>query len=418
MSTTLLTQTPTTTARPADKTQLGRCAGFWAVALSLAALSAFSTAPSPLYGLYKHQDHLSSITLTVVYAVYAVGLVASLLLVGHLSDGYGRRRLLIPALLTALVAALVFSFSTSLPALLVGRVITGVALGAAIATATAWLTELDSEPAAGPTRRSQVVAIAANVGGLAVGPLFAGLVGQYLPSLPRLPYAVFAVLLAAAVVVTAATPEGRTGPPLRPPYRPQRLSAPSGARAQFSAALTGVFLCFTVFGLLAGLAGAFLAGPLHHASFALAGLTVFLSFGIGALTQIATISWPPRRLLAIGIPILITGLAAIVAAASISPPSLTLFLAGTALVGIGGGAMYRVTFSVVLSTASPNDRAGALASFFVVGYIGLSLPVVAAGIALQHVSFQVILLAFGIAIAAGTLLASPVLLRLQPPAHR
>jgi MFS family permease len=416
MSTTHLTRTPHPAAvadRPAQRPGLGRQAGFRAVALSLAALTAFSTAPSPLYGLYKRQDHLTSVTITVVYAVYAVGLVASLILVGHLSDSYGRRRLLIPALLTALVAALIFSFSTSLPALLVGRVVTGVALGAAIATGTAWLTDLGSEPGGGPSRRSQVAGIAANVGGLATGPLFAGLVGQFLPGEPRLPYIVFALLLAAAVVATAASPEGRPVSRLRPAYRPQRLTAPAGARAQFNSALTGVFLCFTVFGLLAGLAGAFLAGPLHRPSPALAGLTVFISFGIGALTQISTISWAPRRLLATGIPILITGLLAIVAAAWVKPPSLALFLAATTLVGIGSGAMYRVAFSTVLATAAPSDRAGALASFFVVGYVGLSLPVVGAGIALQHVSFQVVLLAASIAVASGTLLAAPQLARLE-----
>ena len=63
-----------------------RRAGFWTVAGSLAALTSFSTAPSALYGIYKREDHLSSITITLVYSVYAVGIVVSLLLVGHVSD--------------------------------------------------------------------------------------------------------------------------------------------------------------------------------------------------------------------------------------------------------------------------------------------------------------------------------------------
>jgi MFS family permease len=395
-----------------SRRRLSRHSGFWAVAASLFVLTAFSTAPSPLYGVYQRQDHLSSLAITGVYGVYALGLVVSLLLVGHVSDWYGRRPVLIPALLTAFAAALIFSFSTSLPALVVGRVLTGLALGAAIATATAYLTDLGS-PSGAPTRRSQVMAIVANVGGLAVGPLFAGVVGQYLPAVPRLPYAVLAVLLAVAVAAVIATPEVRRLPRPRPAYRPQRLSAPSGARAQFSAALVGVFLCFTVFGVLAGLAGAFLAGPLHHASPALAGLVVFVSFGIGALTQVSTITWATRPLLGLGIPILLGGLAAIVSSAFV-PSGLGLFLTGVALVGIGSGALYRVTFTVVLSTASADDRAGALATFFVVGYVGLSLPVVGAGLALQHVGFQVVLLTLGIAVTVGILLASPWLLRLQP----
>ena len=88
--------------------RLSRRAGFWAVAFSFLALTAFSTAPSALYGLYAQQQQLSSLTLTVVYAVYAAGVVASVLLAGHVSDWYGRRAVLIPALALAGVAAVAF----------------------------------------------------------------------------------------------------------------------------------------------------------------------------------------------------------------------------------------------------------------------------------------------------------------------
>ena len=71
--------------------RLSRRAGFWAIAFSFWVVAAFSTAPSSLYGLYEQREHLSSLTITFVYAVYAVGIVVSLLLVGHVSDWYGRR---------------------------------------------------------------------------------------------------------------------------------------------------------------------------------------------------------------------------------------------------------------------------------------------------------------------------------------
>src|SRR3954465_2306152 len=78
--------------------RLSRGAGFWAVAFSFLALTAFATAPSPLYGLYAQQEHLAPLTITVVYAVYATGVVISLMLAGHISDWYGRRAVLIPGL--------------------------------------------------------------------------------------------------------------------------------------------------------------------------------------------------------------------------------------------------------------------------------------------------------------------------------
>ncbi len=395
--------------------KLSRATGFWAVALSMSILTAFSTAPSALYGLYRRQDQLSSITITAVYAVFAAGIVISLLLVGHVSDWYGRRTLLIPALVTGLAAALVFANSTSLPALFVGRVLTGLALGAATATATAYLTDLDAGPNGAPTRRAQIVSTVANVGGLAVGPLAAGLLATYVPSVPRLIYLVFAALLVLALLATWLTPEVRPLPTPRPRYRPQRLALPAAARTQFGAALTGDFLVFTVYGVFAGLAAAFLAGPLHRPSPVLAGLTVFITFGVGALTQVVTWTWPLRRLLALGIPVLILGLVMIVTAAWVHPPSLAFFLIGAALAGVGSGSIFRSTLTVVISTAPANDRAGALALFFVVGYFGLSIPVIGAGIALQYVTFKVVLLAFGVAVATGILLASRLLLRLSSP---
>ena len=90
-----------TPRRIARARRLSRPAGFWAVAAAFLALTAFATAPSALYGIYAQRDHLAPITLTVVYAVYAVGVVTSLLLAGHLSDAYGRRTILIPGLVVA-----------------------------------------------------------------------------------------------------------------------------------------------------------------------------------------------------------------------------------------------------------------------------------------------------------------------------
>src|SRR5438132_2653056 len=81
---------------------------FWMVSFAFLAAMAFSAVPSPLYGLYRARDHFSVFMVTVAYAVYAVGVLGALLLAGHLSDWFGRRRLLLPALGTAVASAVVF----------------------------------------------------------------------------------------------------------------------------------------------------------------------------------------------------------------------------------------------------------------------------------------------------------------------
>jgi predicted MFS family arabinose efflux permease len=391
--------------------RLSRRTSFWAVAFAFLALTAFATAPSPLYGLYAQQEHLAPITLTVVYAVYAVGVVASLLLAGHLSDVYGRRTVLIPGLLVAGVASVVFLVSTSLASLLVARLLTGVALGASVATATAYIADLDADADGAPSRRSGIVATIANIGGLAIGPLMAGALAQYVPGGVTLAYVVLLAALVAAVAVVGLSHESRAPVRPRPSYRPQRLRAPAQARGQFIAAITGAFLVFAVGGLLAGLAGTFLAGPLHHPSAVLTGLVIFLNFGAGVAVQSTTTRWPAHRLIAVGLVPLLVGLVVLVVSAWISPASLALFLAGAAVTGLGGGAIIRGSLTTVIAAASAPDRAGALTTYFTAGYVGVSLPVLGAGVALQYLSPRVTLLIFAAAVGIGILAAAPLLVR-------
>jgi MFS family permease len=388
-----------------------RRAGFRAAAFSFLALSAFSTVPSSLYGLYEHRYHLSSLTITVVYAVYAVGIVVSLLLAGHVSDWYGRRAVLLPALGVAVAADVVFLTWRSLAGLLVARILTGLAVGAAVATATAYLTDLDAGPGGVATRRAGIVAAIANVGGLACGPLIAGLLARDAPAGLTVPFIVFLVVLLAALGLVVLAPEGHPAVHPRPRYRPQRLAAPANARRPFAAAITGAFTSFAVGGLFAGLTGTLLAGPLHHPSPALTGLAIFLTFGAGVLVQTTTTSWPGNRLVAAGIAPVIAGLGLLVASAWTSPPSLALFLIAVIVAGAGQGAILRGSLTVAISTAGPDDRAGPLATFFTAGYVGVSLPVVGAGLALQHLSPRVTLLIFALAVAAGMLAAAPTLIR-------
>ena len=154
------------------KARLSRQSGFWAVAFSFLAVSAFSTAPSALYGLYAHRDHLSSLTITIVYAVYAGGIVVTLVLAGHVSDWYGRRVVLLPALGVAVLAAVVFLVWRSLPGL------SSPASSRVSRSASPWPPPPHSSrtwtQARGRRHKSGwIVATIADVGGLGLGALIA-----------------------------------------------------------------------------------------------------------------------------------------------------------------------------------------------------------------------------------------------------
>jgi MFS family permease len=389
--------------------------GFWAVALTFLTLAAFTTVPSPLYGIYQARDGFSEFMVTVIYAAYAIGVVGALALAGHLSDWFGRKRLLIPAAAFAVASAIVFLAIKSVPGLLVARVLSGVSIGLTQSTATAYLAELHAghRPEA-PGTRAQLTATTVNMGGLGVGALVAGLLAQWAGDPLTVPYIVFLIAAALAVVAVAVSPETREAVQPRPRYRPQRASVPAEARGEFYAAALSAFIVFAAMGLFAGLAGLFLVVALHHPSHALAGVTLFAVFSAGVVAQLATMTWSPRRVLASGMALMLLGLAVTVTAVWLPVPSLALFLVGGALTGAGGGAVFKGAVATVIRISPPESRAEALAGTYLAAFVGLSVPIIGAGVALaEGISPRVTLLGFAIAVAIG-IVASAIKLLGRP----
>lgn len=391
--------------------------GFWAVAFTFMTLVAFTTVPSPLYGIYRARDGFSAFMLTVIFAAYAVAVIASLLLAGHLSDWFGRRRVLIPAGAFIVASALVFLVWKDVAGLLIARALTGIGIGMTQGTATAYLQELHARrlPEAGPTR-AQVVATTVNIGGLGVGALVSGVLAQWVADPLTVPYIVFLVLLLAALTLVALSPETHPAIRPRPRYRPQRLSLPPEARGELYAAALSALMVFAVVGLFSGLAGVFLSDPLHHSSHALLGVVLFAAFSAGVLGQLATIRWSLRRELRAGMATMLLGLAAVVGAVWLATPSLTLFIIGGAISMAGAGTVFRGAIADVIRISPPEKRAEIVAAAYVASFIGLSIPIIGAGIALtEGVSPRVTLLGLAILIAAGIVLSA---IKLLGGAHR
>jgi MFS family permease len=403
------------TASLATAPRLRHGLGFWAIAYAYLAVMAFSAVPSPLFAIYRQQEGFSPLTITFIYAVFAVGVVVSLFLVGHLSDWHGRRRVLAPAVALSLVSGVILVSSTALPLLIVARVLNGLSVGAVTATATAWLAELHAahRPTAS-TRRAQIVATAANLGGIGFGPLFAGFLAQYVADPLVVPYAVSIVALAVAIVAILLTPETRVLAE-RPHYRPQRVAVPERARQRYFAAALSVLIAFAAFGVFSALAGTFLAGTLHHPSRALAGATVFAVFASGVAAQSGSADWSLRRLLATGMTTMVGGLGLVVVAAWLATPSLALFVAGGALTGAGAGALFKGALGTVVAIAPEDGRAEALAGLFLGGYIGLAVPIIGMGVTLQFTTPRVALLGFALALAGLAAIAARTLLADERP---
>ena len=358
--------------------------GFWVVALAFLTAMAFSTVPSPLYSLYQQRDGFSTFTVTIVFAVYAVGVIISLLLAGHVSDWVGRKKILIPALGLELVAAILFLTAPNLPILLVARFVTGLGVGMITATATAHLHELHAKhrPTATPAR-FEMVSTAANIGGLGVGPLIAGILAQWVDGPLRTPYIVFAVLLVLSMIGIALAPETVAELPVRPSYRPQRISADHGDRGRYIAAAAAGFASFAVFGLFTSVAPGFVAGTLGHPSRALGGLIVFAVFGGAAVAQTLTTRLSASAKMALGIAAQAVGVIALVV--GMHELNLATFLLGGIVAGIGAGVLFKAAVGTVVAMAAPAKRSEALAGLFLISYLGLSIPALGIGIATRTI---------------------------------
>ena len=301
---------------------------------------AFSTVPTPLYAIYQARDGFSTFLITVIFAAYAVGVIAALFFAGHLSDYLGRRRALVPAVILSLVAAAIILTWRALPGLLVARILTGLSVGVVTSTATAFVSELHlgQRPGA-PTTRGGAISTTANLGGFCLGPLIAGLLAQFVRAPLTVPFVLFLGLLVLAAIVVALAPETVTRPAVRPPYRPQRIAVPAQARGRFLGAAAAAFVSFASLGLFAALGPTFLAGTLHDTSRLLSAVPASAAFAAAVVAQLLSTGWPARRMLATGMVALAVGMLLVVAATWL--PSLALFLIGGTIAGGGGGLLFK-----------------------------------------------------------------------------
>jgi MFS family permease len=367
---------------------------FWLVALVLTITMLGTTLPTPLYVIYQDQWRFSAAIVTVTFAVYAAGVLATLLLAGRASDQAGRRPVLAAALGCSALSTVVFILAPNVGVLFAGRILSGLSAGMMTGTATAALTELIPASA---SRRASLVATAANMGGLGLGPLIAGLFAQYAPQPTVLVFEVYLAVLAAAGLCLLLVPE-TVSPRQRPVLRFAGLSIPEQGRSEFIAAGAAAFAAFSLLGLFSALAPTFLGNVLHEHSHAVQGAVVFGLLAAGTVTQLLLARFASRRVMMAGLGLFLAGLALIVAA--LSQADMALFLAGTVVGGMAVGAIFLGSLATVNRLAPPGQRGQVISTYFVLCYCGLIIPVIGIGVASEFIGDFQPVLALSIALAA------------------
>lgn len=344
----------------------------WLHSATLIAFLAASSVPSPLYRLYQDAFGFSPLVLTSIFAIYPLALLASLILLGPISDHVGRRPVILGAIGLELAAMALFLLASGAEWLIAARVVQGVATGIAAATVGATLIDIDRD--AGGFANS-----VAPMTGMGIGALASALLVRYAPAPLHLGFVVLVAIFLLQIARTARAPETLGE---RAPGRHRirfRIVVPPRARPALIAVAPILIAIWALGGYYLSLMPSLITEFAGEDAAWIGGAAVFALTMTGAVSVIAMRNQPARTALATGTGALAFGVAAVVLSIDIANP--VLLLLGSMLAGVGFGVGFLGAIRSVMPLAAPDERAGLMSAFYVLCYLANALPVLAAGYA-------------------------------------
>lgn len=354
---------------------LSKTAAFHLQASIILFFLASSSAPTPLYAVYQAAWGFSPVMVTVVFGIYAVAVLATLLVVGALSDHVGRRPVLLAATLLQAGAMAIFATAHGVWTLLLARVVQGLATGAAAGAVGAGLLDIDRD-------KGTIANAVAPMLGTATGGVLSALLAQFLPWPTTLVYVVLGTIFLAQAAGVVLMPESAARRPgalrsLRPHIR-----LPPAVRGPALIAAPALVATWSLVGFYASLGPAVARRLTGSGSLLVGGLLLFVMAGAGAVTVLVSRARPARAVLLFGSAALIAGV--VMSLAGTAGASPLLFFGGATIAGAGFGAGFQGALRTVLPLAGAGERAGVLSLMYVVAYLSMGVPVVFAGLRVVH----------------------------------
>ena len=379
------------------KRYLSKNAAFYLLASITISFLAGSSAPTPLYALYQAQWGFSPITVTVIFGIYAIAVLLALLFAGRLSDHLGRRPVLIAATATQAATMVLFATAGGVGDLILARIIQGLATGAAVGAVGAGMIDLNRE-------RGATANAVAPAFGTATGGMLGGVLVQYLPAPTHLVYAVLGVVfvlqgIGVALMADTITPAPGALASLKPQFK-----LPAATRGPLLLALPVLVAAWSLAGFYGALGPMLVRGMLGVGSAFLGGLALFVLAASGGAAVLALQQREPRSMMTIGASLLAAGTG--IAVWALPHHSIVVFLAGTSIAGMGFGTGFQGAVRSIMALAAPHERAGVLSIIFIVSYLSMGVPAIAAGALIaRHGNIVGTAEQFGVAVMALALAA-------------
>ena len=366
---------------------------------------------SPLYPIYQAQWHLQPSHITEVFVLYMVGALVSLMLLGTITSRYGFFSVLRAGVILMTTGIVLSAVSWGIASFAVSRLLIGLASGAITTAASIGLTQLNTS---GDTQRAAATTSLTIAFGFGLGPIVGGLVAQWAPAPLRTAYLPSLVLSAVAIYalfqvripahLLPATPAA----PLQLAQLLPRLTFPERAVLRpYRLASMGAFCAFGMFSLFASLAPSFMQKMVPWHGPAISGLSIGLILFLSAAVQFVAQRWMTKKVLMAGY--LSLALCNVLLMMNVFAASSLLFALCVLTTALGHGLCNLGGISVVNKVARADNRAGLLATYLVIGYVGTILPILGIGWLSDHLGISKALLVFcGVfaALAMGLALAT------------
>ncbi|MZQ84107.1 MFS transporter [Paenibacillus sp. 5J-6] len=346
-------------------------------------MSCGATFISSLFPVYGKHYQMSSLEITILFAVYAVILLPTLLIVGAKGNSWGLKRVLRISIWISIVSTLLFLVSQNVWMLYLARILEGIAYGAFTGTATAFLLKQTSSNKISTAIKFSGVIV--NLG-FGMGPAISGLVVQYVGVQPlRMPFWFLLVMLAISLVLLELLPKLEDSQ--KPPKAKISLGIPDNIRSHFFSFIgLPAFTFFMLGGIVLSLIPSFVKNVIHSSNLSLAGLLMLMLLGVGGLMQFFPWVQNPVTRMRIGIIFLAAGPWIIVFSGQ--KESIFLLWVGMLIQGIGAGWSFQAALRFAGQLPKPEERPRVISAFYLCAYAGFIIPPIGVGVLTQFFSLN------------------------------